>query len=205
LFHFVYLHCHCSSCSSWFCFWNRNIYYFMIRANICVYYTVETFTPVYSVPLFFLLKHIETRMNMFDSKKRNMIWKQKKSKVELRSLNRKISIYFFNDASINIWELKYLALLSKYAVDDQLNPTIDGTSLQLDTSDKTHGVESLCNDIWFGWNEKTNKLVFLFGHHIMQKFPPLTRHPNPPLFIYSMKNYGLTLLPLKKLFNLSIT
>jgi len=49
-------------------------------------------------------------------------------------------------------DLNYLALLSNYAVasymNDQLSPTIDGTSLQLDMSDKTDGVESLRSDIY---------------------------------------------------------
>lgn len=48
-------------------------------------------------------------------------------------------------------EIKYLAILSKYAVasymDDQLSPIKDGTSLQLDTNEKNDGIESLCNDI----------------------------------------------------------
>ncbi|XP_058753591.1 intracellular protein transport protein USO1-like [Vicia villosa] len=32
-------------------------------------------------------------------------------------------------------------------MDDQLSPTMDGTSLQFDTNEKTDGIESLCNDI----------------------------------------------------------
>ncbi|KAI5413066.1 hypothetical protein KIW84_057621 [Lathyrus oleraceus] len=48
-------------------------------------------------------------------------------------------------------ELIYLAIQSKHAVasymDNQLSPTMDGTSLHLDTNEKTDGVESLCNDI----------------------------------------------------------
>jgi hypothetical protein len=55
----------------------------------------------------------------------------------------------FTHASINTRELKYL--LSKYAVasymDDRLSHTIGGTSLQLDTSEKTVAVESQGNNI----------------------------------------------------------
>jgi hypothetical protein len=60
-------------------------------------------------------------------------------------------------------ELNYL--LSKYAVesymDDQLSRTIGGTSLQLDTSEKTGGVESLYNGILVSMRESSDpsKLV----------------------------------------------
>jgi hypothetical protein len=58
-------------------------------------------------------------------------------------------ILLFTDAYINMRKLKYL--LSKYAVasymDDQLSRIIGGTSLHLDTSEKTNGVESLYNGI----------------------------------------------------------
>ncbi|XP_039686737.1 spindle pole body component 110 isoform X2 [Medicago truncatula] len=102
-------------------------------------------------------KKLESKENQFKVKVQELELKEKQVAGRVKELESRLDKF---DGQLKEPELtgKQYEALKKYIneekesvasyMDDRLSPTIDGTSLQLDMSDKTDGVESLRNDIY---------------------------------------------------------